>query len=64
MIHPIVLFEILIVFFFKFEISLNIQTILEEDSFAILKMDYGQGSFALGLFQPFDSQFFLFEGFQ
>ena len=46
MMHPIVLFEILIVFFFQFEISLNLQRILEEDSFAILQMDYGPGSFA------------------
>ena len=64
MIHPIVLFEILIVFFFQFEISLNPQTILEEDSFAILQMDYGPGSFAFGIVSTFDSQFFLFEGFQ
>jgi len=63
MIHPIVLFEILIVFFFKFEISLNIQTILEEDSFAILQMDYGPGSFAFGLSQPLTVNFFFLKGF-
>ena len=52
MMYPIVMFEILIVFFFQFEIYLNFQTILEEDSFAILQMDYGPGSFAFSLSQP------------
>ena len=45
-VHPIVFFEILIVFFFQFEIFLNLKRILDEDSFAILQMDYGPGSFA------------------
>ena len=63
MMHPIVLFEILIVFFFQFEISLNLQTILEEDSFAILQMNYGLGSFAFGLSQPLTVNFFFLKGF-
>ena len=63
MMHPIVLFEILIVFFFQFEISLNLKRILEEDSFAILQMDYGPGSFAFGLSQPLTVNFFFLKGF-
>ena len=63
MMHPIVLFEILIVFFFQFEISLNLQTILEEDSFAILQMDYGPGSFAFSLSQPLTVNGFFLKGF-
>ena len=63
MMHPIVFFEILIVFFFQFEISLNLQTILEEDSFAILQIDYGLGSFAFSLSQPLIVNFFFLKGF-
>ena len=58
-----VLFEILIVFFFQFEVFLNLQRILEEDSFAILQMDYGPGSFAFGLSQPLTVNFFFLKGF-
>ena len=63
MMHPIVLFEILIVFFFQFEIYLDLQRILEEDSFAILQMDYGPGSFACGLSQPLTVNFFFLKDF-
>ena len=63
MMHPIVFFEILIVFFFQFEVFLYLQTILEEDSFAILQMDYGPGSFAFSLSQPLTVNFFFLKGF-
>ena len=63
MMHPIVLFEILIVFFFQFEIYLNLKRILDEDSFAILQMDYGSGSFACELSQPLTVSFFFLKGF-
>ena len=53
----------MIVFFFQFEVFLNLQRILEEDSFAILKMDYGPGSFAFGLSQPLKVNVLFLEGF-
>ena len=63
MMHPIVFSEILIVFFFQFEISLNLQRILEEDSLAILQMDYGPGSFTFGLSQPLTVNGLFLKGF-